>query len=154
MFHAFDAFFSWKKQNDIQKVTTYVPKKAESESWGREIVSGWGISTLLFSGHVLSHSKPVVCLSIIRSLNRTLSPIYWPSQRIIFKPFHTDETLSSIGGRNPSLEGDSITFLINSFQYLPSFASCRETYFSCHRNIRIYPLWICWTQTSLCSQPS
>lgn len=129
--------FLVQKAEQHTKTSAYVTKKVKAEGWEslkeEEIISSWRISPLQISGHVLSHIKPMY-LSYHKAPGKDLeSPIYWPSQRIIFKPSQTDEDLSSVGGRNPSLEGDSITFFINSFQCLTAFAGCWGTCFHSHR---------------------
>lgn len=71
----FRCVFLFKKAERHKKKSLHMSQRRPSRRAegvkGREIVSGWGTSNLPFSGHVLSHIKPV-CLSIIRSLKRTL----------------------------------------------------------------------------------
>lgn len=67
MLPVLDAFFSHGKQDHIQKSLHMLQRRSSQRDESlkeEEIISGWEISILPFSGHVLNHIKPMY-LSII-----------------------------------------------------------------------------------------
>lgn len=94
----------------------------ETEDWDslkeEGITSGWGGSA---PSHFRLCTEPrKACVSKYhRELGKDLAgPIYWPYKGLYLNRFRQMRMcLSSIGDRKPSLEGDSVAFFINSFQY-------------------------------------
>lgn len=113
---ALDGLSARRQQNKDVQNSVQMPQW--KSSWRLRVFKGrqdYWLGCGVRISHVLSHIKPVYP-SIIGSL---ASPIYWPYRGLYLNHFRQMRMcLSSTGDRKPSLEGDIVTFLINSFQYL------------------------------------